>query len=127
MNNEFVVSRWSLVVGLTTSGLLYLLFLPLILLFAGKLLVYVPKLRFSSKYSEQLRSPQKLKFSGPPLLPPSTCVLFGRFGGDSSGRLGAVVLLNVGGGCSDRPQRFAGNCSKGDCSEDDRAKKHNGQ
>ena len=33
---------------------------------AGKLLVYVPKLRFSSKYSEQLRSPQKLKFSGTP-------------------------------------------------------------
>ena len=26
---------------------------------AGLLLVYVPKLRFSSKYSEQLRSPQQ--------------------------------------------------------------------
>ena len=43
-----------------------LLLFPLILFFAGKLLVYVPKLRFSSKYSEQLRSPQKLKFSGTP-------------------------------------------------------------
>ena len=41
---------------------------PLVLLFAGKLLVYVPKLRFSSKYSEQLRSPQKLKISGDPII-----------------------------------------------------------
>ncbi len=30
----------------------------------GSLLVYVPKLRFSSKYSERLRSPHKLKFAG---------------------------------------------------------------
>ena len=31
------------------------------------LLEHVPKLRFSSKYSEQSRSPQKLKFSGAPI------------------------------------------------------------
>ena len=104
-----------------------LLLFTLILLFAGKLLVYVPKLRFSSKYSEQLRSPQKLKFSGTPLLPPSTYVLFGRFGGDSGGRFGGVGGLHVSGGCRDRPQCFAGHCSEGDCSEDDRAKQHNGQ
>lgn len=54
-------------------------------------------------------------------------ILLHGFGGDSGGRLGAVVLLHVGGGGGDRPQRFAGNCSKGDCSEDDRAKKHNGR
>ena len=36
------------------------------LFFAGKFLVYVPKLRLGSKYSEQLRSPHKLKFAGTP-------------------------------------------------------------
>jgi len=36
------------------------------LFFAGKFLVYVPKLRSGSKYSEQLRSPHKLKFTGTP-------------------------------------------------------------
>ena len=33
---------------------------------AGTILVYVPKLRFSSKYSDGHRSPQKLKFTGTP-------------------------------------------------------------
>ena len=33
---------------------------------AGKPLVRVPKLRFSRKYSGQLRSPQELKFPGTP-------------------------------------------------------------
>ena len=33
---------------------------------AGKLLVRVPKLRFSRKYSKQLRSPQKLQIFGGP-------------------------------------------------------------
>ena len=35
--------------------------------FAGPILVHVPKLRFSSKYSDGRRSPQKLKFPGAPL------------------------------------------------------------
>ena len=34
--------------------------------FAGSLLVRVPKLRFSSKYSKDLRSPQELKIVGGP-------------------------------------------------------------
>ena len=54
-------------------------------------------------------------------------ILLYRFGGDSGGGFGGVGGLHVGGGCRDRPQRFAGHCSEGDCSEDDRAKQHNGQ
>ena len=46
MNISFLLSR---------RDYAALLLFTLILLFAGKLLVYVPKLRFSSKYSEQLR------------------------------------------------------------------------
>ena len=34
---------------------------------ADTILVYVPKLRFSSKYSDVLRSPHKLKFAGTPM------------------------------------------------------------
>ena len=52
-------------------------------------------------------------------------ILLYRFGGDSSGRFGGVGGLHVGGGCRDRPPRLAGRCSEGDCSNDDRAKKHN--
>ena len=51
---------------------------------AGKPLVHVPKLRFSSKYSGQLRSPLKLKFSGAPLIFPfdkRIVVLIGLLGG----------------------------------------------
>ena len=54
-------------------------------------------------------------------------IFFHGFGGDSGGRFGGVGGLHVSGGCRDRPQRFAGHCSEGDCSEDDRAKQHNGQ
>ena len=97
-----------------------LLFHPLIHLCAGKLLVYVPKLRFSSKYSEQLRSPQKLKFSGTPLLSPSTDVLFGRLGGDGSGGFEGVSGLDAGGGGGDRPQRFAGRDTDGEGEQEER-------
>ena len=75
MNNFFLFSR---------RDYAALLPLPLILLFAGKLLVYVPKLRFSSKYSEQLRSPQGLKSSGTPLFPPSTLIFLDGFRRDGN-------------------------------------------
>ena len=97
-----------------------LLLFPLILLFAGKLLVYVPKLCFSSKYSEQLRSPQKLKFSGTPLLPPSTYVLFGRFGGDGSGGFGGVSGLDAGGGGGDGSPSLAGRDTDGEGDQEER-------
>ena len=52
-------------------------------------------------------------------------ILLHGFGGDSSGRFGGVGGLHVSGGCRDCPPRLAGHCSEGDCSNDDRAKKHN--
>ena len=51
--------------------------------------------------SEALLHPQKLKFSGTPLLSPSTDVLFESFGGDSGGGFGGVGGLHVGGGGGD--------------------------
>ena len=57
----------------------------------------------------------------------STLIHLFRFGGDSGGRLGGVVLLHVGGGGTDCPPSLAGRCSESDCSHDDRAKQHNGQ
>ena len=54
-------------------------------------------------------------------------ILLHGFGGDSSGRFGGVGGLHVSGGCRDCPPRLARSDSGCYDSNDDRAKKHNGQ
>ena len=47
-------------------------------------------------------------------------ILLYRFGGDSSGGFGGVSGLHVGGGCRDRPKRFAGRDTDGEGEQEER-------
>ena len=47
-------------------------------------------------------------------------ILLHGFGGDSSGGFGGVGGLHVGGGCRDRPQRFAGRDTDGEGDQEER-------